>query len=631
MIELNERQKRLLYLLIESSSKKEINKSSDLAKEVNASVRTVKSDIVLLREVLINYGANIISKRGRGYYVEIFNNDLLNVFIRNNKKTLNPHSFPKYRYERVNYIVKKLLSVDYYLTLDDFIDELYVSRSTITADMKEVREVFKDYNLKIVQKPNYGIILEGSEISKRLCIAEYFFHQQVETGYFAADNAMFVSSTNQNEMTNVSNILKEINTLIGINMSDQSFQNYVIHILIAIRRWRFYDFVHQDINMFKSIDLNSKEYLASSLLVDKLQNYLDVLLPDSEKYYFYLHFKSKHICELSDLNKNELELVEVTFSEVYRCLSHNFNYIVTNKHIYEQYLRLHITPMVERLKSGMVMRNSQKYEILSKYFCSVHVTLFIAKIIEERFSVRMNQNEFAYLVLYTNLLFNFNEEDKIRALVVCGRGRPETVTLLNELNESTLNTNYSLEITNTNALNNIDHKNYDLIISTVPIDLKIDCPIYYLSNSVAYTEELNKILKLFSNKKQHISDLMNKAKIKKNIQAYSRDEVFKEVEKELGIKGLTSQFWEAEHIISHETVNNVVFLHVIEPLDEQIVFFGSLKKPMIWNKQWVQIVIFLNITDDLKQLYEMYSYINEVVMPKLANMVDCVFDKEGDY
>ena len=124
---------------------------------------------------------------------------------------------------------------------------------------------------------------------------------------------------------------------------------------------------------------------------------------------------------------------------------------------------------------------------------------------------------------------------------------------------------------------------------------------------------------------------MHKAIIKKNIQAYSRDEVFKEVEKELGIKGLTEQFWEAEHIISHETVNNVVFLHVIEPLAEQIVFFGFLKKPMIWNKQWIQVVVFLNINDNLRQLYEMYGYINDVIMPKWADLIDYKLNDEGDY
>ena len=617
-MELNNRQQQILKQLLDHSSNGKYCKSLDIAKEVNTSVRTVKTDIGVLKELVKNYGGNIISKPGQGYFLEILDNDLMISLSNSIRKTVNPKSIPKYRYERVNYIIKKLLSVDYYLTLDDFIDELYVSRSTITADMKEVREVFKDYNLKIVQRPNYGIILEGSEISKRLCIAEYFFHQQVETGYFAADNAMFVSSANRTEMTNIQNILRDINSLIGINMSDQSFQNYVIHILIAIRRWRFYDFVNSDMDFFGDVDPNSKEYLAASLLVERIEKYLNILLPDKEKFYFYLQFKSKHNCEISALNKEELEIVEMTFYDIYRCLSNNFRYIVTNKHMYEQYLRLHIPPMVERLKSGMVMRNSQKTEILTKYPCSVHVTLLIAKIIEDRFDVRMNQSEFAYLVLYTNLLFDFTESEKTKALVVCGRGRPETVTLLTELNESELRNNYHVDITNITSLTKQDMRNFDLIISTVPIDSKITLPIYYLTNSLAYIDEITTILKYFSNKQNHISDILDEAVVRENIQAYSRDEIFKEVEKDLGIKGLAIEFWEAEHIISHETNDGTVFLHVIKPLDIQVVYFASLKKSIIWNKQWVRHVVFVNITGNLKALYQLYSYINETFLPKWA-------------
>ena len=69
---------------------------------------------------------------------------------------------PKYRYERVNYIVKKLLTVDYYLTIEDLVDELYISRSTLTADLKEVREIFKDYNLELISPAElWNIVSRG--------------------------------------------------------------------------------------------------------------------------------------------------------------------------------------------------------------------------------------------------------------------------------------------------------------------------------------------------------------------------------------------------------------------------------------------------------------------------------------
>ena len=105
--------------------------------------------------------------------------------------------------------------------------------------------------------------MEGSEISKRLCITEYFFHANVSTGYFAADNAMFVSSVNQEEISFIRSTLDTIIDKYNIQMSDQSLQNFVIHILVAIRRWKFYSYVkNQDIENIINISLSSKEYLS---------------------------------------------------------------------------------------------------------------------------------------------------------------------------------------------------------------------------------------------------------------------------------------------------------------------------------------------------------------------------------
>ena len=620
-MELNTRQNQILTYLIESSNPSVFTSSKFIANYVNASIRTIKNDINYINEEISTFGCEIISKAGSGYQFvgnQGLIKDALIKEVKNN--SISTLEVPKFRYERVNYIIKKLLSVDYYLTLDDFMDELFVSRSTMTQDMREVREIFSDYNLNIIQKPNYGIYLEGSEISKRLCISEFFFHQQVETGYLATDNAMFVSNTSKDEINTVNQILHEVNSQVSINISDQSFQNFVIHILIAIRRWKFYGFVKLKEDDQIEFDPKSKEYLAASLLVDRLSEYLNLILPDSERYYFFLHFKSKHITELSDLDKHDIERVESVFYDIYHCLHDTYGFIVMDKHAYEQYLRLHIPPMIERLRSGMVLRNLQQFEILTKYPCSTHVTLMISRIIENKFNVKMNQNEFCYLVLYTNLLFDFKHNTKTKLLLVCGRGRPETVALLNELNESVLYNSCDMKVTDVNSLSFEDLRRYDLVISTVPLkDINGNTPIYYLSDRLSYMPEIHSILKSFKNNKYGLEEIFNKAIIQNHINACSRDELFKQVEMELKINDLSTELWKNEHIISHETLRNVVFLHVIDPLPTNLIYVGLLKKPMIWNKRWVQAIIFINLNENLQLLYEVYQYANDVVIPKICN------------
>ncbi len=566
--------------------------SNDLSSLTKVSVRTIKKDIAELSEYLSKYDVVILSKPGQGYFLK--KNDMLlyTQLLQAIKKrdTATNTEIPKYRYERVNYIIKKMLSVDYYLTLEDLMDELYVSRSTITADMKEVREVFKDYRLDVVNRPNYGIILEGDEIAKRICIAEYFFHNNISTGYFAADNAMFVSTTNQEEIDFVRNKLISINEALQIRMSDLSFQNFVIHILIAIRRWKFYGYVKQDSDRIREIDKTCREYQAASMLVKGLTEHLNILLPESEVFYFALHFKSKHIAEIDEINFEAIETVEKTFYTMYHSLQHNYAYIVKNKQIYEEYLRLHIPAMVSRLRSGLVMRNPQIFEIITKYLCSVHLTIVLSKIIEDNFDVSMNYNEFAYLVLYTNLLFDFKNNKDEKILLVCGRGRPETITLLNELNESNLQVSSNIELCDAIDIESKDIGKYDLVASTVPIQKELGIKYEYLENDLCYSQDLIRIIKNHRLSYDKVSKYFNKKHFQFDSKSTARDEVFESVANYLGKQSLAKKFWEAEHMISHETTKGVVFLHTIEPLHESFVQLTILSKPIIWNKQWIQMV-----------------------------------------
>ena len=618
MIYLDDRQIKILKSLFDNE--KYIT-SKKLSEMLNVSTRTIKKDIIVINDFLDYYDAEITSKPGVGYQLAVYDKllyDELNKEIRK-KEVATSIDVPKYRYERVNYIIKKMLTIDYYLRIEDLMDELYVSRSTITGDLKEVRQIFQEYNLEIVTKPNYGIILEGSEISKRLCITEYFFHANVSTGYFAADNAMFVSSVNQEEISFIRSTLDTIIDKYNIQMSDQSLQNFVIHILVAIRRWKFYSYVkNQDIENRINISLASKEYLAAKELVKTLENHLNIILPDTEIYYFALHLKSKSIVEFEDLGRQDIELVEETFYSMYRSLQHNYCCIIKNKNLYEEYLRLHIPPMVERLKSGLVMRNPQIYEVLTKYTCSTHLTFTLVKIIEENFKVKMNKDEFAYLTLYTNLLFDFKNLKKQNILIVCGRGRPETITLLNEINEGYFQNSCNVDACNVYELDNKNIDKYDLLITTVPIMKHFNIPCYYLENDRYYEQEITRIVKANQLSITKVENYLSPKYFNSNIKGTCREEIIEEVSNSINSK-IADLLWEAENIISHETNNNTVFLHTVDPIEEQFIYIGLLKKPIIWKKQWVQFVIFINVYDGIQELYNCYNFINSVVINNLLN------------
>ena len=195
MILLNERLKGIIRILKDTQ---DYITSKQLADQMDISVRTIKSTLKGLKMELTAYGAELEIKRGVGYRLHILNEEAF-LPIKNRIQSESPRQFPHTQKERSIYIIRKLLSLDYPIKLDDLADELYVSRNTISLDIKEVKRLLHNYHLIIVQSNNNGIIVEGSEIQKRICINDFFFQDKMQD-FFVQNNVMFSSEYNQNEI-----------------------------------------------------------------------------------------------------------------------------------------------------------------------------------------------------------------------------------------------------------------------------------------------------------------------------------------------------------------------------------------------------------------------------------------------
>ena len=76
--------------------------------------------------------------------------------------------------DRVEYILKKILLLykDKTLKIESLADEMYVSLSTIKNDLKEVKVILENYNLKTISKHKLGIGILGDTKNIIKCIIE---------------------------------------------------------------------------------------------------------------------------------------------------------------------------------------------------------------------------------------------------------------------------------------------------------------------------------------------------------------------------------------------------------------------------------------------------------------------------
>lgn len=206
--------------------------SVDICQKVGISPRTLRNDIKENKDELLSHGAEIISFPAIGYRLKISDENKFNSYIKAlmQEDTNHQRIIPVSPEERINYLIRLLLSNDEYIKMDDIAENIFISRSTLTNDLHKVRDRLKYFQLDIQSSPNYGIKVIGSEIHKRSAIAQYYFHTET------TDDKVLETTYNTEEKKQIGTILYEILDDEQFFLTDAGFEGLVIHIMIALIR-----------------------------------------------------------------------------------------------------------------------------------------------------------------------------------------------------------------------------------------------------------------------------------------------------------------------------------------------------------------------------------------------------------
>lgn len=591
-------------------SRETVCPSQTLADAAGVSARTIKEDLRQLGQTLLRHGARIEAHMGRGYELKVVDRALFDPYFQQLTSEDSPQNaaVPTSRYERVTYIIKKLLSIDYYLQIENLASELLISRTTITRDMRDVRERLAEFGLTLTVRPNHGILLEGREADKRLCISEVFFHS--DASYFAADNAMLRSDLNQKEVGEISALLQTAAERFSLSLSGYAFENMTVHLLIALRRWRFYNYVQIDSATQKRLE-GSAEVQAATWLIHELENRYHLLLPYDEVLYFALHLQNKCVRESSqDVLSRQTGL---TMRRIYQMLAERYGFSPAQTEQFDRYMRLHLPGMVQRLRSGIIARNPQKYDIFAQYPLAVHISMDICRLICEQYGVRMSADEFSYIVMYTNLLLLGRKKSHLNILLVCYHGRGEAAVLMNELSGAIESYFDSLTIRTYADVRSMDLRQYDLVLSTIPAQTHLDVPVVYLSAEPYYRKNLRRIIRSVQRRRIGLEEYLRPDRFLSGLPASDRAAILHQIAAQFPEKErVLAELNEAETFVSGELSGGIVLLHTRTTLPEKFIFYAGTKKPVIWKKQYAQHIFWVNTPqNDLIALETLYALLRE--------------------
>ncbi len=470
-----------------------------LASKLGVSSKTVRKQLKDLNTILEQNGAYIETKPKKGFKLIINNQDKYNKFLSSliNKNT----SFPQSYEQRVNFIIEYLLYADNWIKIEDLCDMLYIGQSSISKCLKDVRSYFYEYNIQLLNKPGYGLKIDGREFDYRKCIANI----KGESLLKDYEN----NSAGRKILKCISKVLNEAFEKFNYQMSDVSYQNLIIHIYVAILRIKEGQETKLSNEQMTEI-MDWEEYPMAEELVLNLSNILEINIPKYEIAYIAIHLAAKKIVSLNDEKNGNV----VINDEVYEIVSHMLNVIYKSYQIdlrddldLRMMLSLHLVSFGVRMAYDIVLHNPILKDIKTQYTMAYNLAVTASDELRKHYNKNIKEDEIGYFALHFNLALERKKElcDKKNILIVCGTGRGTAQLLLYQFKKNFGKYLNQIQTCDILGVKNVDFKNIDYVITTIPIKYSVPVPILEIKSFVI-EKDIDNIHKLLTNKTSGIID-----------------------------------------------------------------------------------------------------------------------------
>lgn len=504
---MKEKQWELLFHLLETQDT--FTTSKTLANSLCLSEKTIRTYLQDLTSIVAQHGGTIVAKPGYGYQLLIHQYLKFETFLKQSKPILQQKdNLCESATQRKHYLLQKLLLDNEVLSLDDVSEILYVSRSTISKDIQELKALLQPYQLHIVSKIKQGTWIEGSEQQKRAFIMYYFFHQQKNFSIPQMLQIFQLEALHHETMIMI--ILEECRKY-GVQLSDVMIQNVIMHLALCIKRIKsgFQLTALPDTVLFSS---TTAEKTAKEI-VTRLSKYFDIDFPKEEIYYLTLHLGAKTYFFSKEDTIHHNHQMKKELQDILLLLGDNLHVdFYTDSSLLHRLLE-HLLPMIIRIHQGIFLKNPLKEQILSQYFDIFSITKKFLSTMPSLQGLAISDDEWAYLTLHILGAIERNHQNKkLRVLIICSTGYGSAQLLKNRLEKEFHDYFLIVDEIGYYELRTYDFSNIDLMISSVNLDTLV-FPVPFLYVSVFLNEQDKQLIQNFIHKKQETSSFLQSQKL----------------------------------------------------------------------------------------------------------------------
>lgn len=575
--------------------------------QFHLSLRSIQTDIAEIKETIKEHGLYIENNKNC-ICMSITNQETANIFMNSIIQDYNLNQFFEDQSSRISYIISRLLDSNDYLKSADLADEMYISRSQISNDIKLAKNMLSSYHLTLISKPYYGIKIIGKEND----IRNYIIQEKLKIKNLVCDEITHSFSSHEH-IDDINNIVIKILTHSHYIISDIALQNLILHIVTAVNRIKSGHLIHMDSLNISPVYAHVIEI--SKNILEKCADIYNFEFNDDEIFFLALNLYGKREFDKQEFITDEIN--NLVFLGLYK-IKEIFGLDFTSNLNLRISLGLHILPLLTRINTNMQLRNIMTFNIKQKYTLAYDLaSTFTNTIIPS--DKKILDDEIAYVALhFVNYIDENSPQKKKRMLIISSLRRSETILLQNNIlrnfpsiKEVKIISKNSLSTTNVNNYNVICTTENDIFIN----NNKIQKISYFLNDTDIKKIELlldgfngpKDILDCFSEDLFYYGD------------APSKNAVIKWLYEMAYKQGLVDE--KLYHsIMNHENVTSTYFgnyLAIPHPeiflSETSFISVAILPKPILWDDEYVDIVFLVSIQKNNPNAFKLWSYLSFLI------------------
>lgn len=391
---------------------------ASLAKEMNVSTRTIRSDLKELGDLIATQGNSLIYDRKKGFSIQVDNPAGLNTLLEHSQR---PWKETRSTAERRRALLTALLCQDAGISLEELEATWFISIYSLRNDVALLKRHFALYDLTIASESADKLKLVGSEIAFRRCIYDHLLRsKEAEEDYHDIFGSAAVFS-------DIKQSLSHYFVNHGFVVSDVNLRFFTLICGITCERIRrgnwLLDYEFDGCAaQWKTVASN----ILHTLLADAV-----VSVPQSEMDYMAMNLTAFCAAPTEHVDdQGQCDAERTVMNHFLSYVSASWFCDVSYDELSRKNLLSHIKAMRIRVNNGITIINPLIEQIKRHYPLMYEMTLAAFSELEHFFSAKISDDEIGYLVMHIGAILedtHLKDEGKnISALVVSDQGGAST-------------------------------------------------------------------------------------------------------------------------------------------------------------------------------------------------------------